>query len=693
MFDVAVVEQLFGRAGIAYRPGLLTKKLEAINHRSSLSPIEKLQNLVSDLGLKQISIQQAAISQAGDQCFPGLIYLKKSWHFIDRTPEGYRLFSPQLGEKLLTSLEQLPTTVIVWLEQPTLSYASAGNERVTQVAGLIRRVALRHPRWVLDLTVATLMINLFAIVTSLFAMQVYDRVVPTLAMDTLFSLVTGVAIIYLIDFALKVTRARVLDFKSARIDRMLSAEVFNHLLRTRLDALPSQLGTLTAQISGIEAVRQFFSSTILFALVDLPFALLFLGVIYALGGPIAAVYAAFLLISLLIGWIAQKRSQSLLQQVTQRSHERQGVLVDAIKGAETIKSIGGREHFQNEWDSINDSISRYSLKQRSIASVAASLSGLLGSMAYVFAIVIGVHLIAEGEITMGTMIACSILGGRVLGPVGQAVNYMIQYQNVRQSTQLVNQFLALPEERSGVESLVFPVTRPRDITVSAIRFAYPGSQLAQVDIDQFRAQAGERIAILGPIGSGKSTFLKLLAGLYKPAQGLIKTGGADLWSLDPFYMTRNISYLPQTPDLFKGSLKSNLTMGRSVSDTQLLHVVQALGLNSIMEQNDKGLDLEISEGGSGLSGGQRQLVGLARVFLNGPAIWLLDEPTAAMDQARQALVRQALDEALGPSDILIFATHNPAFAVEMATRVLVMERGRIVQDVPASAVSVRRAHD
>jgi len=216
--------------------------------------------------------------------------------------------------------------------------------------------------------------------------------------------------------------------------------------------------------------------------------------------------------------------------------------------------------------------------------------------------------------------------------------------------------------------------------------------LAQVSIEEFSAKAGERIAILGSIGSGKSTLLKLLAGLYKPQTGLIKTGGADLWTLDPFYMTKNISYLPQTPDLFKGTLKSNLTLGRNVSDTKLLHTIELLNITSIMEQNDKGLDLPISEGGSGLSGGQRQLVGLARLFLNGPSIWILDEPTAALDQSRQATVRKALQAVLQPSDILIFATHNPALAVEMANRVLVMERGQIVKDVPASSVTWRHSN-
>ena len=692
MFEVGVIEQLFGQCGIPYRPAQLAKKLDKINNRDSLTPVEKLQNLIEDLDLKQISIQQAAVSQAGEQCFPGLIYLKQSWHFIQCTPEGYLLSSQSLGKKTVKTLDRLPTTVIVWLERPELSYAKSGEERITRVSGLIKRVALRHKRWVLDLTIATLMVNLFAIVTSLFAMQVYDRVVPSLALDTLFSLVIGVVIIYLIDFALKVTRARVLDTKSSRIDAVLSHEVFSHLMKTRLDALPSQLGTLTAQISGIESVRQFFTSSILFALVDLPFALLFLAIIYLIGGPIAYVYAAFFVASIIIGWIAQLRSQALNRQVTLRSHERQGVLVDAIKGAETVKSTGASAMFQNEWDAVNRSISSFSLKQKSISSFTTSLSALLGSLAYASAIVIGVHLIAEGEITMGTMIACSILGGRVLGPVGQAVNYMIQFNNVKQSTELVNQFLELPEERQRSESLVFPVTRPQDISVKGVRFAYPGSQLAQVSIEEFSAKAGERIAILGSIGSGKSTLLKLLAGLYKPQTGLIKTGGADLWTLDPFYMTKNISYLPQTPDLFKGTLKSNLTLGRNVSDTKLLHTIELLNITSIMEQNDKGLDLPISEGGSGLSGGQRQLVGLARLFLNGPSIWILDEPTAALDQSRQATVRKALQAVLQPSDILIFATHNPALAVEMANRVLVMERGQIVKDVPASSVTWRHSN-
>ena len=667
-------------------------QLTELNQRKGLSPVERLQALFTSLELKHITIGQSAISQAMPEFFPALVFLDNSWALIRSAPAGFTVEQSDKETLSIGSLSELPVTVVIWLQHRVATYSPEHAQDHDTVVTLIQRLIKKQPRWILDLAVATVMINLFAVISSMFAMQVYDRVVPTLAMDTLYTLVTGITVIYLVDFALKTTRAKLLDYKASKIDKALSGQVFNHLLRVQLDRLPPQLGTLTAQLSGIESVRQFMTSSIVFALVDLPFALLFLAAIYTIGGPIAMVYAGFLVVSVMIALLAQRRSQALVKKVTIRSNERQGLLVDTIRGAETIKSIGGRNTFQYEWDEINNSISNYGIKQKEISAFATNLSGTLGSIAYAAAVVIGVHLIGEGEITMGAMVACSILGGRVLGPVGQAVSYLIQYESVQQSAQMVNKFLALPTERKSSDHLIFPVTSPRDISVSGLKFSYGESKMLQVDIDSLSIHGGERIAILGSVGSGKSTFLKLLAGLYRPKEGLIKAGGVDLWSLDPVYMTKNISYMPQSPDLFKGTLKSNLTMGKHVNDTQLLHVIKTLGLDSVSDKNEKGIDMPISEGGSGLSGGQKQLVGLGRLFLNGPAVWLLDEPTASLDPNRQSTIKKALSEQVGAKDILVFATHNPKFAVDVATRIIVMENGKIIKDVPTSEVELRAAN-
>lgn len=690
MFEAKLLTTFLSHYQVAHEPRALEGLTEQVNRRSSSSPLEKLQWIINELGAQNVDVHQASLQQARDSHLPALIFIDLAWMLLERDADGFKLFHPSSGYRSVASLDELPVSVVIWLNQKQTNYQDSIVEKNKSVTSLIKNAVLRKPRWILDVGIATVMVNLFAVISSMFAMQVYDRVVPSLAFDTLYSLVIGILIVYLVDFTLKTTRSKLLDRHSSKIDKEISSDIYEHLTNAQLDALPPQLGTLTAQISGMESIRQFFTSSVVFVLVDLPFSILFLATIYMVGGPVAFVYASFLIFSLAIGYIAQKRSRSLTKVVTMRSNERMGVLVDTIKGAETIKSTGAANRFRTEWNEINDSVSDYSVRQKEISSIATSFSQMLGSLAYAMAIVVGVHLISDGQITMGAMIACSILGGRVLGPVGQAVSYLIQFETVKQSADLVNKFLEIPQDRTSNKSLVFPSLKPRDLVIDSLVFKYAGAQVPQVDIDSLQLHAGERVAILGSIGSGKSTLLKLMSGLYRPTQGLIKTGGADLWSLDPHYLNSSIAYLPQTPDLFKGTLNSNLKLSSGINDTTILQVIETLGLGAIVNQSDQGLDLPISEGGAGLSGGQRQLVGLARIFIRRPTIWVLDEPTASLDPDNQQRVKNALLQTLTPNDILIFATHNPRLAVELATRVIVMDRGKIIKDVPSEAVQVRK---
>lgn len=688
MFERTLLEEFFKRSGKPVDAEQLSELLPIINTRSSLSPSEKLRDFCEGLGIKGAKVRQAVASQLDPNIDVCLVFIELSWMILERSVEGFTLNHPVTGEKKLTDLSELPVTVAMWLELDREGSRQTHGEDHT-VFSLIRKYAFNRTRWVFDICTATVMVNFLAVVSSLFAMQVYDRVVPSLAFETLHSLVAGVLIIYLIDFALKILRSRLLDRTSCEVDKKLSLEVFKHLTNVQLDKLPPQVGTLTAQISGIDSARQFFTSTVVFILVDLPFAFLFLAIIYTVGGPIVAVYAGFFVISMIVGYLAQKRSKKLSSIITMRSNEKLGVLVDTIKGAETLKSTGAERQLQSEWETINKSIAEYNIKHKSITQTATTLSQSLGSLAYVAAVVIGVYQISLGNMTMGSMIACSILGGRVLGPVGQAVSYLVQWETVRQSISLVDKFLEIPKERSSNNDLTYPVTRAQSVSVESLEFAYQGSQVKQLDIGNLSFKAGERVAILGAIGSGKSTLLKILAGLYHPSNGLIKIEGADLWSLSPEYLRKNVGYLPQTPDLFKGTLLSNLKLGSDASDTKVLGVIQNLGLGSVINGNEKGLELPISEGGAGLSGGQRQLVGLARLFIRAPAIWLLDEPTSSLDPDSQERVKNNFKQLLNKSDILIFATHNPKLAKDLGTRLLIMDKGKIVKDVPASAVTLR----
>lgn len=570
------------------------------------------------------------------------------------------------------------------------SAESAANQppplRDNLAARLVWRELFRERGWLQRIIIATCLINLLAVSTSLFAMQVYDRVVPTMAYATLTTLVAGMVIVILLDWSLKLLRARTLDSLSCAIDKRISQRVFEHLLHLRLDAQPRSLGTLAAQVSSLETVRQFFSAAAIFALVDLPFALMFLTFIAVIGGKVAWVYALLLPVALILGVSSQWRLRTLLKVQVQRANERQGLLVDSIRGAETIRASNGGNQFAEEWQRITRDINRYAIRQRAINSLSTVTTTSLSTSAYIAAIVVGVWQIEAGLLTMGGLIACSILGGRIIAPVAQSVQYLVQWQNVGQSLRMVHEVLSLPTERRPQQTLLTPTTLPAQLALSTLHFTYPGSPVRHLDIDNLALSAGERILLLGPVGSGKSTLLKVLAGLYPPGEGRIRLGNADLWEIDPRLIAQQIGYLPQQPQLFRGTLRSNLLLGNKGTDDDLLATCAALGIDDIAAGSPLGFDLQISEGGEGLSGGQRQLVALSRVILAAPRIWLLDEPAASLDRQTEERLWQHIEQVLRPDDILVVSTHRPMSGNGLFNRVLVMQQGTIRRDGKPDAI-------
>ena len=572
-------------------------------------------------------------------------------------------------------------------KQPLADQSMGEQEQASQAAikdNLARRLVwqelFRERGWLWQLVVATCLINLFAVSTSLFAMQVYDRVVPTLAYATLVTLAVGMAIVVALDWTLKIVRARILDSLASAVDERLSQQVFEHLLQLRLDAQPRSLGTLAAQISSLETVRRFFTATIIFALVDLPFALMFLAFIMVIGGAVAWVYVLLLPAAIVLGLVAQWRLKGLAREQQSRSNERQGLLVDSIRGAESIRANNAGTRFAGEWRELTQSINRYGIAQRAFTSLTSVTTSSLSITAYVAGVVVGVAQIEAGLLTMGGLIACTILGGRIIAPVAQSVHHLVQWQHVKQALLMVHGVLALDPQRRLDQQLLAPATPPDSLAVEGVRFAYQNSPVNQLDIDQLRFSAGERVLLLGPVGSGKSTLLKVLGGLYQPQEGRVRLGLADLWAVDPELVSSWVGYLPQSVQLFRGTLRSNLSLTGAASDDRLLEISAQLGIDALSADSGFGMELPISEGGEGLSGGQRQLVALARVFINQPRIWLFDEPTASMDREMEQRVWQALEAAVRPDDIVIVSTHRPMLASRLVNRVLIMQRGRIVQD-------------
>ena len=686
---VALLQGLLGGLNVAVNSKKLTEScLLASQTLPDLRPAEWLSKVLIQAQIKGVAPIQLGWRRFDVRRLPALVLHQAQWAIAQRKDSETIALTDASGKTSETPESDLQDALVVWLRvagqrQETPDSATLA---ASPAARLVWKALFREPGWISKVLIATLIVNVLAIATSIFAMQVYDRVVPTLAYATLTTLVVGMLIIIGLDWGLKTLRARILDSVSCEVDKRVSQQVFDHLLHLQIDQMPKSLGTLAAQVGGLESVRQFFSSTIIFALMDLPFALLFLAVIAMIGGAVAWVYLLLLPIALVLGYVTQHRLKVLLKQQMMRSNERQGLLVDSIRGAETIRAANATWRFSAEWQAITATIDGYNVQQKAIANFSAVTAGSLSSLAYVGAVVVGVWQIEAGALTQGGLIACSILGGRIIGPIAQSVQYLTQWQSVAQALDMVNRVLNLAQERRPGQSLLLPDTPPEAIELERIRFAYPESPIQQIDIAQFAVRSGERVLLLGPVGCGKSTLLKVLAGLYRPSEGRIRLGDADLWEIDPLAVASQVGYLPQVVQLFKGTLRSNLALSGTTGDSRLLQVARELGVDSIAASNPMGMDLPISEGGEGLSGGQRQLVALARLAITQPRIWLLDEPTASLDAESEAKVWQVLAEQVRAEDILIVATHRPMQALKLATRVVVMQQGAIVRDGKPEAV-------
>lgn len=678
----ALVKQLLVSLQIPCDSNALQQACAQTAHSStSPGPAQWLRQVLIQAGLKNLTPVQLPWRRLDQRRLPALVWTGDEWWLVERDAAGRLTLINAAGERRGADDTELQDALVVWLRAPTRRSAEADSVLSGNLATrLVWRELFRERGWLWKVMVATVLVNLLAVGTSIFAMQVYDRVVPTLAYATLTTLVTGMMLIILLDWLLKTTRARILDSLSCAVDKRVSQQVFEHLLHLRLDQQPRSLGTLAAQVGGLDAVRQFFSSGVVFALVDLPFAILFLAFIAIIGGAVGWVYALLLPVALLLGYVTQWRLRALLAQQMLRSNERQGLLVDTIRGAETIRANNAGWRFAQEWQNVTASIDGYSIQQRAVSSFSSVSTGSLSTLAYVAAVVVGVWQIEAGLLTMGGLIACSILGGRVIAPIAQSVQYLAQWQQVRQALQMVHQVLSLARDRRIDQQLLLPDTLPNEVALERVRFAYPESPVCQLDIDRLQFKSGERVLLVGPIGCGKSTLLKMLAGLYGPSEGRVRLGDADLWEIDPQLVASQVGYLPQAVQLFKGTLRSNLALTGVTSDSRLLQITRELGIDGIAASSPQGMDLAISEGGEGLSGGQRQLVALARVLINQPRIWLLDEPTSSLDSESEQRVWAALQEAVQPEDILIVATHRPMAAARLATRVIVMQQGVVVKD-------------
>ena len=549
--------------------------------------------------------------------------------------------------------------------------------------------AVRQYRSVfVDAIVATFVVSLVGLVGAMYSMQVYDRVVPSKGYSTLIVLTVGAVLAVVLELVLKQVRAHMIDRACKAIDQDLSAVFFGKALDIRMDARPRTVGTFASQIRYFESVRNFLTSSTLFILADSPFALIFIGVIALISWPVALVPLFLVPIAFLIGWLLRKPIEELTALHMAESNRKNGLLIEAVDGIESIKASNAEWKLLDRWRQLTALIASGELRMKALSTFSTNITQTVQQVIYIGMVLVGAYEITQGTLTMGGLIACTIISGRALGPLAQIPSLIVQWKQAEIALKSLDGIMALPNDRDDSVRLLVPERCQGEVRLDKVAFAYGPGQPA-VQVADLTIKPGERVAIIGSIGSGKSTLIKLLSGLYKPQQGAVSIDGIDVTQIAPEFVREHIGYLPQDVRLYQGTLRENLTLGLpSPTDTQILKAAAMTGLDRVIQTHPKGMELEISEGGKGLSGGQRQLVGLTRLLLQQPKIMLLDEPTASMDGQLEARVMQHLFQEIAADSALIVVTHKPA-VLQHIQRLIVVDQGRVVLDGPRDQVLAR----
>lgn len=532
--------------------------------------------------------------------------------------------------------------------------------------------------------VAALMTNLLAISAALFAMQVYDRVVPNDAFDTLWILVTGVVLAMILEFVLRSLRAHILDVTGKRLDLTLSSRLFAQVLQIRLQAKPATVGAFSTQVREFESVREFFTSTTAAAVSDLPFVFLFLTVILLIGGSIVWVPLVAIALMLLPGLVVQRTLASLSRQNLREGAVKSSVLLEAIENLETVKASRAEGRLIQQWESLSAELCRSAVSARTITALLSHGALLVQQLSYVAVVTVGVYQISAGEMTIGALIACSLLVARTIGPVAQSAGTLARWQHVKVALEGLDGLMNSPVERPAGRSFARPHRLQGHYVLDGVQSRYHADTRLALDISKLEIKPGEHVALLGGNGAGKSTLLRLLSGLTNAERGRLLLDDLSISQIDPAELRRQIGYLPQDSVVFYGTLRDNLMLDDSgQSDEELFEVLDGVGLGAFVRLHPLGLDM-LLEGNASVSGGQRQAIGLARLLLQDPRIVLLDEPTAAFDQESEArVIRYLLAWLEGRT--LILSTHKRAL-LTLTERALVLRQGTLAMDGALSSI-------
>jgi len=575
------------------------------------------------------------------------------------------------------------------LAGPAYSLAQRDIPVTDPVTGApLERAALgRHGHWFwgpmrrargvyLQVAVAALLVNVFALATSIFTMVVYDRVIPNNATDTLMALLVGIGIIFASDFIIRTVRGYFLDLASARTDGAIADALFEQILDAQMKTRRGSSGALASTLKEFESIRDFLTSATLTTFIDLPFALVFIVVIWMIGGPIVWVVLIAIPVMLLAGLVVQPSLSRLIRESQEDGHHKHAILVETLSGMETIKALGAGAMLRKRWQDAVVHQSQVGLKSRFLAQLATNVATLSQQAVQVAVVTAGALLMATGQLGMGAIIACSILSGRAVAPMAQVTQLLTRINQTLHSYRLLNNFMAQAREHEHGRSYIARDSFKGAIEFRNVTFSYPGASRPALQDLSFQISAGERVAILGKVGSGKTTVAKLILGLYQPDSGAVLIDGVDVRQLDPADLRRALGVVLQDVWLLGGTVRQNIALGADFpTDAQILHAAQVAGVDDFVRLHPEGYGMRLGERGEGLSGGQRQAVAIARALVSKPAVLVFDEATSAMDAGSETTVLQRLAQEIG-SRTFVTITHK-ASLLQMVRKIIVLEQGKL----------------
>jgi ATP-binding cassette subfamily C protein LapB len=536
-----------------------------------------------------------------------------------------------------------------------------------------------------DVLVASFMINLFVLASPLFVMNVYDRVVPNDAVETLWVLAIGVTVVYTFDFLMRMLRGYFIDVAGKKSDVLLSARIFEQVLGMKMEARPPSVGAFANNLKEFESIRDFVTSATITTLVDLPFVLLFLLVIWFIGGPLVVVSVAAMLLIIVYGVMVQSPLRRAVESSFRASAQKGATLIESLTAVETVKHLGAESSLQRRWEQLTAHIANWGVKSRLLSSSATNVAVFLQQLTQVGVVIYGVFLIGQGELSMGGLIAVVILSGRAVTPMAQVSNLSVRYFQAKTTLSSLNEIMGMPVDRPEGKTFLSRSKLEGAIEFDQVSFAYPGQEINALSGVSFRIEQGERVGIIGRVGSGKTTIEKLVQGLYTPTQGAVRIGGTDIRQIDPADLRRNFGYVPQDVTLFFGSVRDNLVMGSPhADDADILQAAELAGVSEFANRHPLGFDLPVGERGECLSGGQRQTIAIARAILHDPRYMVMDEPTNSMDNSSEEMLKRNLAGYI-KNKTFVLVTHR-ASLLDLVERLIVLDHGKVVADGPKEQV-------